>query len=99
MTGTLRNCLCGDSPAIEALEAVKEWANIQRASRSQALPGELASAIYYGAIAAALVRCDKKITGLNDQALASGLGFVHSLDWLDESIRATIGAAIERVNA
>ena len=97
--GTLRSCLCEENPAVEALEAVKEWANIQRASRSQALPGELASAVYYAAIAAALVRCDKKITGLNTQALLSGLKTINAMEWLDAGMRDTLTSAIECASA
>jgi RNA polymerase sigma-70 factor (ECF subfamily) len=92
--GTIRSYLCDESPDVEALESIKEWANTQRATGSQALPGDLASVVYYGAISAALVRCGKRITGLNDQALLTGLRSVGEQAWLDNSLRSMIEHAI-----
>jgi RNA polymerase sigma-70 factor (ECF subfamily) len=96
--GTIRSYLCDKSPNVEALESIKEWANAQRATGSRALPGDLASVLYYGAISAALVRCGKRITGLNDQALAAGLRSIEDQAWLDGSLRSLIEQAIIRVD-
>ena len=97
-SGTLRTCLCDEGTAVEVLEALKDWANVQRASRSEALPGDVASAIYYGAIAAALVRWEEKITGLNDQAMAAGFKWVCGQEWLDGDVRATVQAARDSID-
>src|SRR5690606_9987848 len=97
--GTLRSCLCDEEPSLEALEAVKEWASVQRASGSESLPGNAASAIYFGAIAAALLRCRKKITGLNGHALTSGLQWVVAQDWVDPGVRSTANAALSCVDS
>ena len=96
--GTLKECLCGEATSLSSLEGLKEWANIQRASRSQALSSDIASALYYGAIAAALSRHGQKISGLNDQALLTGFRWVTSQSWLDEDVRTTVNSAIDHVS-
>lgn len=91
---TVRDCLCSDKPSVEMLEGIKEWANNQRVCRAEALPVDQASAIYYSAIAAALYRCNKKITGLSGQALRSGFRWVSDQPWIDPDVRTMVVSAI-----
>ncbi|MBI1247949.1 hypothetical protein GC197_08935 [bacterium] len=91
---SVRECLCGESPKLELLEAIKQWANNQRVCRSEALPIDQASALYYSAIAAALLRCNKRISGLNGQSLRSGFRWVSEQPWIDPDVRTMVVSAI-----
>ncbi len=87
LSGTIRSCLFDPNSTSQALEAIKDWASVQRANRSPTISREIASTIYYAAIASALVHCEQRITGLNDQALISGLQWVCDQEWVDEPVR------------
>ena len=52
------------------------------------VPHEIASVLYIASIAAALVRCRRRITGLTNDALAEGFRWELSQPWLDAPTRA-----------
>jgi hypothetical protein len=54
------------------------------------LPTEVATLLYFTAIALAAVRCGERITGLDDAALRAGLEWAVGLHWGDDAIRAVL---------
>lgn len=80
-------------PPLELLIRVKQFAKSSRASSGASLPAEIASFLYYAAIAAALVRLGTKITKLTDDALAQGFRSLLTRDWLDDANRTLLTEA------
>jgi hypothetical protein len=61
------------------------------------LPSEIAAAIYYTSIAAALVRLSERITQLPDADVRRGLLWVRGQDWVDGKTRALLDQALEKL--
>jgi hypothetical protein len=73
-------------PPLEMLEYAKRLAKAVR--HRQGTPAEkVATVLYYCAIAAALVRCGRRITELDDAALAFGINWVLDQTWIDTPTR------------
>ena len=85
------------APLIELLELVKEFAKANVDHPESGLPGEIAAALYYTSIAAALVRLDTRITQLPDADLQTGLRHTLAQSWLDERTRELLAQALARV--
>lgn len=81
-------------PPIELLKITKDFAKACRLSPHSSLPREIASVLYFASIAAALVRCQRRITGLTNDALKEGLHWVLARPWLDAPTRALIEACL-----
>jgi hypothetical protein len=77
-------------PPLELLIRVKQFAKSAHADPNATLPPEIASFLYYGAIAAALVRLGTRITTLPDDALAQGFRTLSPRDWLDDANRTLL---------
>lgn len=80
--------LAHPNPPVELLKVTKDFAKACRLSPHSPMPHEIASVLYFASIAAALVRCRRRITGLKDDALAEGLRWVLSRTWLDAPTRS-----------
>ncbi len=79
-------------PPLEVLEATKRFAKYSR-TQEESLPAEIATALYYLAIAAALTKCGRRITALDDQTLRHGIAWVRQQTWLDEDSRTVLDEA------
>ncbi|MFA5204564.1 MAG: hypothetical protein WC708_09205 [Lentisphaeria bacterium] len=75
-------------PPVELFEIVKKWARRNRQNPAAALPKEVATALYYGSIAAALVRCQRQISRLGDPALKQGLDWMLAQQWITDPVRS-----------
>ena len=73
-------------PPIELLEYAKRLAKAVR-HRPDSPADKIATVLYYCAIAAALVRCGRRITELDDAALAFGINWVLEQNWIDTPTR------------
>lgn len=80
--------LAHPNPPVELLKITKDFAKACRLSPRSPVPHEIASVLYFASIAAALVRCRRRITGLTNDALAEGFRWVLSRPWLDAPTRA-----------
>ena len=60
------------SPALELLDAIKQWARHVRDDPASPLAGGPATVLYYAAIAAAQARLHQRITALTDDQLRAG---------------------------
>lgn len=90
--GTFGDLFRTPHPPLELLEATKRFAKYSR-THEESLPAEIATALYYLAIAAALTKCGRRITALDDQALQHGLDWVRQHMWLDENSRTVLDEA------
>ena len=93
---TLRECFADPDPDIELLRDVKDWANSFRVGRQDVFPKELASGIYFLAIAVALVRLSEEITGLNAVSMKTGFSWIGGQNWLTADFEELIAQAIQK---
>ena len=96
---SLGNLLAFPNPPVELLEITKEFAKTCRQNPHSPMPQEIASVLYFTSIAAALVRCNRRITGLSDEVLAEGFSWTLAQPWLDAPTRSLIEESLPRLNA
>lgn len=85
------------SPPVELLELVKNFAKANVDHPESGLPAEVASALYYLSIAAALVHLDTRISQLPDADLERGLSWTRGQGWVDEQARQLLAQAIGKI--
>jgi hypothetical protein len=85
-------------PGVELLALVKDYAKALRADPEGVLPPEVASVVYYAAIAAALARYGERISDLDDHQLRAGLGWVVARPWVVDELRTLAQAAAEKLS-
>ena len=90
--------LAHPNPPIELLKITKAFAKACRLSPHSPMPHEIASVLYFTSIAAALVRCRRRITGLSNEALAEGFRWVLSRSWLDTPTRTLTEEGLQFLN-
>jgi hypothetical protein len=87
------------SPPLELLTLIKDFAKANRDHPGSALPPEIAAALYYASLAAALVRLDRRISSLPDTDLRRGLQSTLQQAWLDLPTRELLARALEKIPA
>jgi hypothetical protein len=87
------------TPPRELLLMTKAFAKPADEGGAPALPPEVASVLYFAAIAAALLRLGERITTLDDRAIANGLAWTLSRSWVGPELRTLLGAAARAVVA
>ena len=85
------------SPPIELLELVKDFAKLNCDRPESVLPTEIATVLYFLSIAAALVRCRRRITELSDAQLREGFAWALRQSWIDETARELLESASARL--
>ncbi|HVJ84962.1 MAG TPA: hypothetical protein VM452_04910 [Caulifigura sp.] len=78
---TLGEFLAGESIDARRLAAVKDWAGAHRISRSGTMPPQLANALYFLVLAAAITRGQRDLTRLGESQLVAGLASLEELSW------------------
>ena len=86
------------APPIELLELIKDFAKANMDHPESGLPDEIAAALYYTSIAAALVRLDVRISHLPDADLQRGLRWTMEQAWLDEKTKELLAKALGKVS-
>jgi hypothetical protein len=85
------------APPVELLKLTKEFAKANMDHPESALPQEIAAALYYASIAAALVRLDTRISKLKDSELKKGLQWAIDQSWVDEQTKHLLALAQQRL--
>jgi len=83
--GELLSC---PQPPVEALRCVKEFAKAAGTEADGPLPAEISAVLYYASIAAARVRCHRRISSLDDDTLCRGVERMLGEPWCAEPLRA-----------
>jgi hypothetical protein len=91
---TFRELLTAEKPPLELLELTKRFAKLG-ASKEAALPREVASVLYFAAIAAALLGWNRRITELDHAAIATGLQWMRDQAWVEPTLRSLAGWALQ----
>jgi hypothetical protein len=86
------------TPPLPLLQLVKDFAKANMDHPESGLPREIATALYYISIAAALLRLDKRISQLPDADLQRGLRWAQEQRWLDEKTKALIAEALKKLS-
>jgi hypothetical protein len=84
-------------PTVEMLELTKEFAKASRAHADGPLPEEVAVVLHLLSIVAALTKCGKRITRLDDEGLRFGLNWALEQPWLDESTRKVLQTGLDQL--
>jgi hypothetical protein len=84
-------------PPVQLLELVKDFAKANIDHPESGLPREIATALYYTSIAAALVRVDKRISQLPDADLRRGLRWTIEQAWLDDKTKTLLNEALAKL--
>jgi hypothetical protein len=87
------------SPPLQLLELVKSFAKANADHPGGGLPAEVASALYYLSIAAALTHLDTRISKLSDADLERGFAWAHAQVWLDERASHLLAEALAKIAA
>ena len=84
------------NPPIQLLQLVKDFAKANMDHPESGLPREIATALYYASIAAALVRLGQRISQLSDADLQRGLSWTQQQAWLDDKTKALLAEALRK---
>jgi hypothetical protein len=83
------------TPPLELLALTKDFAKANMNHPESALPGEVATAIYYLSIATAAVRLGERISQLTDADLRRGYAWTCAQHWVDPETKRLLLNAIE----
>ena len=72
-------------PPLELLELIKRFAKACRNHPDSPLPDEIATVLYCLSIVAAITKCGRRITKMDDQSLRYSLDWALRQPWLDDS--------------
>lgn len=86
------------NPPVQLLQLVKDFSKANLDHPESGLPREIATALYYASIAAALVRLDKRISQLPDADLQRGLLLAQAQPWLDDRTKSLFAEALKKVS-
>ena len=92
--GSYRDLLSHVDPPVALLRVVKDWAKACRSRDKGLIPTDIATVLYYAAIAAGRVRLGENISSMSDKSLKKGFGWALSRPWLDGHLRALFSASI-----
>jgi hypothetical protein len=85
------------SPPLELLRLTKDFAKANMDHAESMLPRQVAAALYYASIAAALVRLDTRISQLKDAELREGLLWAQGESWIDSETKQLLDQAARRL--
>ena len=96
---TFGQLLAAPDPPLEMLELVRRFAKRSRVQRSGDLPDEVATVLYYAAIAAARLRHGTSLSKLDDETLWDGLAWGLEQDWLTAPLRDLFSETLKAIRS
>jgi hypothetical protein len=84
---TFGRLLASHNPDVDQLRRVKEFAKSCRTNPQSGLPEDIATVLYYAAIAAARLRCGHAISQLSVVELRDGIKWALTRDWLPDPLK------------
>jgi len=94
---TFADLLHHPDPPLELLELIKQFAKASETDPDRPLPHDIASALYFASICAALTRQGERITKLDDDSLRRGFQWVMDQAWLEERTRTLLRDGLARI--
>jgi len=83
-----------ENPPLPLLQLTKDFAKRCLNSPLSTVPHDIARALYFTSIAAALDRCGCRITTLGDKEIAEGISWSLSRDWLVEDAAKVLSSGL-----
>ncbi len=74
-------------PSLHLLDLTRQFAKAHHSDSEGGLPPEISLMLYYASIAAALLRCKKRISKLDDVRLAEGFIWARDQQWIDSRMK------------
>jgi hypothetical protein len=90
---SMSDLLLHGHPPMDLLLLLKDFAKANRVPGESLLPKDIAAALYYASIAAALVKCHTRISRLSDLELCRAFDWAVTRDWIDAESDALFRAA------
>jgi hypothetical protein len=87
------------SPSLELLKLTKQFAKASRISNENALPAEIATALYLASIVVARIRLGERISAQTDESLVNGIQWVLDQPWIREPLRGLFRTALTRLRS
>jgi hypothetical protein len=84
-------------PPVALLERVKFFAKASKIRATGPLPPQVATVLYFASIVVARLRCDARITGLDDDAILKGTQWALAQSWIAHPMRALFEEAAARL--
>ena len=94
---TFAAVLFSPNPPLEILSTIKDFAKLLRSGPDAPIPAEVATMIYYAAIAAALAQKNHRLSELGDAELRKGLDWARGRKWIDATMRELLDTACARL--
>jgi len=94
---TVGELLRRDTPPPDLLEMLKDAAKAARRDKTDTLPVEVPTAIYFATIAVALVKNDARISSLSSEEMKKGFTWTSRQDWFDEQIAELLEEAARKL--
>ncbi|HEX3728550.1 MAG TPA: hypothetical protein VHV47_02010 [Opitutaceae bacterium] len=82
------------APPVELLELTKDFAKANMDHPESAIPGPVASTLYFASIAAARVKLGTRISRLGEEDLRRGWLWAREQPWVDAETQALLTAAL-----
>jgi hypothetical protein len=97
--GTFGQLLTAPDSPLEMLDLIRRFAKRSRTQTPGELPEEVATVLYYAAIAAARLRHGASLSKLDDEALQAGLEWGLKQTWLTEPLQDLFNDALEMIRS
>ena len=89
-----KSVLVSETPSLEMLVSIKEFAKLVASDPQFSLPDEVAKVLYFAAITVARLQLDERISRLNDVELRYGCGWTTSRQWVPECLKQIFRKAL-----
>ena len=96
---TFAQLLTMSDPPLDLLRLTKEFAKNHLADPLSPIPSEIASVLYFGAIAAALAHHAQSITNLDEKGIRDGFDWALNQQWIDVQLHELFTSAIGHLGA
>ncbi len=96
---TFGQLLTEAAPPLEMLDMIRRFAKRSRTQGLEGMPEEIATVLYYAAIAAARLRHRESISKLDDAALMDGIDWALQQSWVAEPLRDLFSETIEAIRS
>jgi len=88
LPATFGDLLHHPQPPLEMLQRVKRFAKACKVKAEGPLPPEVATVLYFASIVVALLRCEARISELDNKAIRTGTEWALAQTWLDQPTRS-----------
>ena len=95
---TFADLLKHDQPPLELLHAMRRMARRSAKETSGAIPDEIASVLYFAAIAVARVRLGERISRSDDNVLRYGFEIMMRRAWIGKDLTEVFGQSLEKID-